>query len=233
LEAGQWREAVQGYLASIAYADELVGRVLDALENSAYADNTIIVLWSDHGWQLGEKTHWRKFALWENVVKTVMMMKVPKDVPGLPEGSADGLRCNRITSLIDIFPTLVDLCGLPQNPVLDGHSLVPLLRDPMTEWNHPAITTYDFSEFSIRTEDWRYTRYIDDSEELYDHRSDPEEWINLANEPQYRKIMDKLAAYIPENPAPLADTSYKIEPHHFPPFRSKEEYWESKQKEKK
>ncbi len=230
LEAGQWREAVQGYLASVAYADELVGRVLNALENSAHADNTIIVLWSDHGWQLGEKTHWRKFALWENVVRTVMMMKVPKGIPGLPEGSANGLRCNRITSLMDIFPTLLDLCGLPLNPDLDGHSLVPLLRDPMAEWKYPAITTYDFSEFSVRTENCRYTRYIDDSEELYDHRSDPEEWINLANEPQYREVMDNLATYIPENPAPLADTSYKIAPHHFPPFKSKEDYWKSKQK---
>jgi len=232
LAAGQWRPAVQGYLASITYADALVGRLLDALAQSPYAENTIVVLWSDHGWQLGEKEHWRKFGLWENVVRTVMMFKVPEGLKGLPEGSVEGGRCLRVTSLVDIFPTLLELCGLSAKPGLDGHSLVPLLRDPEAPWDHPAITTYDFSEFSVRTEDWRYTRYIDDSEELYDHRSDPEEWTNLAARPEYQEIKSRMAAHIPSNPALLADTSYKILPHHFPPFRSKEEYrsWKARQR---
>ena len=232
LAAGQWRPAVQGYLASIAYADALVGRLLDALAQSPSAHSTIVVLWSDHGWQLGEKEHWRKFGLWENVVRTVMMFRVPEGVKGLAEGSVLGAPCLRVTSLVDIFPTLVELCGLPGKPDLDGHSLVPLLRDPEASWDHPAITTYDFSEFSVRTEDWRYTRYIDDSEELYDHRSDPEEWTNLAGRPEYQEIKARMAAHIPSHPAPLADTSYKILPHHFPPFRSKEEYrsWKARQR---
>jgi len=233
LDAGQWKEAVQGYLASIAYADALLGKLLDALEKSAYAKNTIVVLWSDHGWQLGEKEHWRKFALWENVVKTVMMMKVPKGVPGLPQGSKVAGRCDRITSLMDIYPTLVELCGLPAKPGLDGHSLVPLLLNPKAKWNHPAITTYDFSEFSIRTERWRYTRYIDDGTELYDHQKDPEEWINLTGNAEYRAVVKQMEEYIPKTPAPLAETSYKLEPHHLPPFKSKSEYlqWKMDNKE--
>jgi arylsulfatase A-like enzyme len=224
LEAGQWPNAVQGYLASSAYADAMVGRLLDALEASPYPQNTVIVLWSDHGWQLGEKEHWRKFALWENVVKSVLMIRVPPGFAGLPEGSANGTRCDRITSLMDIYPTLVELCGLPAKENLDGRSLVPLLKNPKTRWDYPAITTYDIHEFSVRTEDWRYTRYIDGSEELYDHRTDPEEWINLASLSGNREIKKRMAAFIPKNPAPVVETSYQLLPHHIPPLKSKEEY---------
>jgi arylsulfatase A-like enzyme len=225
IEANQWKNAVQGYLASIAYADAMVGRVIDALENSAYAENTIIVLWSDHGWQLGEKTHWRKFALWENVVSAVLMIKIPEGTPGLLKGSLAGGRCDRVTSLIDIFPTLIDLCGLPEKKGLDGHSLIPLLKNPSAEWDYPALTTYDFSEFSVRTQNWRYIRYIDGSEELYNHQVDPEEWNNLAYQPKYKKIKESLSNHIPRELAPLVDTSYKTMPHHILPLKSKEEYF--------
>jgi arylsulfatase A-like enzyme len=231
VEAGEWRRAVQGYLASIAYADALVGRLLDALEASPYANNTIVILWSDHGWQLGEKEHWRKFALWDNVARVVLMMKVPEGTTGLPDGTPAGARSDRITSLIDIFPTLLELTGLPEKEGLDGRSLVPLLKDPAAAWDYPAITTYDFSEYSIRSERWRYIRYIDGSEELYDHANDPEEWTNLAADPAFREIKDEMAGYIPADPAPLAETSYAISPHHVPPFRSLEHYleWKSRQ----
>ena len=224
VKAGQWKKAVQGYLASIAFADVLVGKLLDTLEASPYRDNTIVILWSDHGWQLGEKEHWRKFALWENVAQSLLMFKVPEGMPGLPDGSSVGDRCNRIVSLVDIFPTLLELCGLPSKKDLDGHSLVPLLSDPEAEWSYPAITTYDVSEFSIRTENWRYIRYIDDSEELYDHRNDPEEWTNLANDPEYATVKEDMARHIPSNPAAFGETSYEILPHHFPPYKSKEDY---------
>ncbi len=212
VEAGQWKNAVQGYLASIAFADALLGRLLDALEASAYADNTIVVLWSDHGWQLGEKEHWRKFALWDNVVRSVMMMRVPRGVPGLPDGTPEGARCRRIVSLLDLFPTLVGLCGLPEKPGLEGRNLTPLLGNPDQEWDHPAITTYDFNEFSISTEGWHYVHYIDDSEELYDLSADPEEWRNLAGDPAYRGVRDRMAGYMPSDPAPVADTSYRLAP---------------------
>ena len=228
LEAGQWRKAVQGYLASIAYADAMVGRLLDALEASPHADNTIVVLWSDHGWQLGEKQHWRKFALWDNVARVVLMIRSPEGIGALPGGSADGGRSPGITSLMDVFPTLVDLAGLPEKDGLDGRSLVPLLKNPAAEWDHHAITTYDFSEYSIRTERWRYIRYIDGSEELYDHHNDPEEWTNLAADPGFAAVKNEMAARIPRNPAPLVATSYKLSPHHVPPFRSEQHYLEWK-----
>ncbi len=224
VEAGQWQKAVQGYLASIAYADALVGRLLDALDSSPYADNTLVVLWSDHGWQLGEKEHWRKFALWENVARVVLMIRVPDRVAALPQGSADGERSSRIVSLVDIFPTLVELAGLPEKDGLDGHSLVPLLQDPTAPWDYSAITTYDFSEYSIRTERWRYIRYIDGSEELYDQANDPEEWINLADDPDYADVKNRMAELVPPDPAPLVETSYPLSPHHVPPFRSEEHY---------
>jgi arylsulfatase A-like enzyme len=224
LHADQWENAIQGYLASIAFCDAMVGKLLDALENSRYARNTIIVLWSDHGWQLGEKEHWRKFALWKNTSRTVLMIKSPKGTPGLPEGSRNGTICNRTVSLLDIYPTLGALCGLPVRDGLDGRSLLPLLKDPETQWNHPAITSYDFDEFAISTERWRYIRYIDGSEELYDLLNDEEEWQNLANDPGHDCIKKDLAQYVPADPAPLKKTSLKLQPHHYPPFKTREEY---------
>ncbi len=229
VEAGQWQKAVQGYLASTTYADAMLGKLLDDLEKSPYADNTIVVVWSDHGWQLGEKNHWRKFALWDNLARTVLMIKVPEGIKGLPEGSLPGARVERVTSLMDIYPTLVELAGLPSRPELDGRSLLPLLTNPKTEWPYPAITTYDITEFSIRTEDWRYIRYLDGSEELYDHRSDPEEWENLANNPAYQEKLTEMRSYIPANPAPLRkETLIPLMPHHFPPYTSKEDYQQRK-----
>jgi len=224
LAAKQWKQAVQAYLASIAFADAMLGKLLDVWENSEYADNTVLVLWSDHGWQLGEKEHWRKFSLWENVARSVLMIKAPKGSPGLPSGSQQGRECRRIVSLQDIYPTLVDLCGLPPNEAIDGRSLIPLLQDPATAWDFPALTTYDFSEFSVRTEQWRYTVYIDGSEELYDHTKDAEEWYNLANDPQYDQIKLAMRRHIPKDPAPLVKTSLKLQPHHNPPFKSRAEY---------
>lgn len=230
IDADQWKPAVQGYLASISFADAMLGRLLDALEKSPHADNTIVVVWSDHGWQLGEKDHWRKFALWDNVARCVMMIKAPKGSMNLPEGSADGSDCERVTSLVDIYPTLVELCGLPPKADLDGNSLVPLLRDPKTNWDHPAITTYDHSEYSIRTERWRYIRYIDDSEELYDHNADPNEWHNLANEEQLTATKARLIKLIPKDVAPLRpETLIKLGPHHIAPYLSKEDYLRRKQ----
>ena len=224
LEADQWKQAVQGYLASITFCDAMLGLLLDELENSSYADNTIIVLWSDHGWQLGEKEHWRKFALWKNTTRSVLMIRSPEGTPGLPEGSKNGAQSHRAVSLLDIYPTLGTLCGLPERHDLDGHTLIPLLRDPNAEWQYPAITSYDFSEFAVSTEKWRYIQYIDGSEELYDQIEDQEEWFNLANDPDYNHVKEELIRHIPPNPAPLKVTSLKLAPHHYPPFKSREEY---------
>jgi arylsulfatase A-like enzyme len=226
IEAGQWKPAVQGYLASIAFADAMLGRLLDALEESDHADNTIVVVWSDHGWQLGEKDHWRKFALWENACRSVLMIHVPDEIGGMENGSSDGQACTRPVSLQDIYPTLVDLCDLPAQDRIDGHSLKPLLADPTSDWEHVAISTYDFGEFSVRDETFRYTIYIDGSEELYDLESDPHEWQNLTDDPSYTEVKQRLAGCIPAQSAPLVKTSEKLKPHHIPPFRSRDEYQE-------
>ena len=218
IAAKQWKQAVQGYLASISFADAMLGKLLDTLEKSPYAKNTIIVLWSDHGWQLGEKKHWRKFALWDNVARCPLMIKT------IDRKSA-GKSCPRVTSLMDIYPTLVDLCGLSANDKLDGRSLVPLLENPTQEWNHPALTSYDVTEFAVSTEDWRYLRLIDGSEELYHLKNDPEEWTNLAQDGKHATKKKELAAHIPPNPAPLkTSTLIELQPHHVRPYLSRKDY---------
>jgi arylsulfatase A-like enzyme len=226
VEAGQWEKAVQGYLASISFADEMVGRLLKALDESPYADNTIVVIWSDHGWQLGEKEHWRKFALWENVIRTVMMIRVPKGLQKMPGGSATGVATSNVTSLLDIYPTLVELCNLPERSDLDGRSLKSMLVNPQESVPRPVITTYDYGSYSIRYENWHYIRYIDDSEELYNLDDDPEEWRNLAFDERLSGIKNQLAGYIPANPIDLPEVSLiELEEHHVPPFRSKEYFY--------
>ena len=195
LQHKQWRKAVQGYLASITFVDTCVGRVLDAFDKCAYKDSTIIVLWSDHGWHLGEKLHWRKFALWEEATHNVMMMVAP----GVTTGKQ---RCGRPVTLLDVYPTLVELCGLKAKPELEGKSLVPLLKDVNAVWDRPALTTHGRNNHSLRTERWRYIRYSDGTEELYDHASDALEWRNLAGEPGYADVKKKLAVWLPETNVP-------------------------------
>ena len=200
---GQWRRAVQGYLASIAFADAMVGRVLEALEDGPHATNTAVVLWSDHGWHLGEKLHWRKFALWEEATHNVLMMRVP----GLTK--ADG-RCARSVNLLDIYPTLAEVAGLPGRPGLEGRSLAPLLRDPRAKWPDATLTTYGKGNHSVRDERWRYIRYADGSEELYDREKDPLEWTNLAGRGEHAAVKSRLAKWLPAvnaEPTPTEQTA--------------------------
>lgn len=232
VEAGEWKKAIQGYLASVAFADEMVGRLLENLAKSPYADNTIVVLWSDHGWQLGEKLHWRKFALWENVIRTVMMMKVPKGIEQMPAGSVNGKTTTNLTSLMDIYPTLVDLCQLPPRSDFDGQSLRPILENPDTILQRPIITTYDYGSYSIRYDHWHYIRYIDDSEELYDLSKDPEEWHNLAAKEELMELKAQLAQHIPSDPIDLPEASLiELQEHHVPPFKSKAYFFSQERRE--
>ncbi len=230
VQAGLWKEAVRGYLSSIAFADAMVGRLLTALANSAYADNTIVVIWSDHGWQLGEKNHWRKFALWENVNRSLLMIKVPKGTIALPQGSDNGTSAG-LASLLDIYPTLIELCGLGQRENLDGRSLVPILRNNREVIDRPIITTYDYGSYSVRYQNWHYIRYVDDSEELYDLDKDPEEWYNLASLAELAQTKNGLIKYIPENPVPLPISSLlPLQEHHVPPVQSKEDYFSAERR---
>lgn len=188
--SGKIAEFIQAYLASITFADSQVGRMVKAVENSPYADNTIIVLWSDHGYHLGEKFHFAKSTLWEESARMPCIMYVP--------GITDGTNCTQPMDSIDIYPTLADLCGITLQTDIDGTSMVPLLKNPVIKWK-PAVTMLQYKNVTVRSEDFRYIRYVDGSEELYDHRSDPGEHKNLAANPELKSEKEKLEKYIPEN----------------------------------
>ncbi len=197
LRYGVWHKAVASYLACASFTDACIGRLLDGLENSPHADNTVIVLWSDHGFHLGEKMHWEKRSLWEESTHVPLIFVTPK-------GRRAGSRCSRPVQLIDIYSTLVELCGLPPNEDLQGHSLVPLIDDPGRPWEHPALTTHHPGNHAVRTERWRYIRYANGDEELYDHDRDPNEWTNLADRPDLAEVKRQLAEHLPETNAPYA-----------------------------
>ena len=198
-KANQWRPLVQAYLASTSFMDSQVGRVLDALDATGRADRTVVVLWSDHGWHLGEKAITGKNTLWERSTRVPLIFAGP--------GIAAGARCDRPAELLDMYPTLVELAGLPERPGLEGHSLVPQLRDAGSPRPWPAITTHNQGNHTVRTDRWRYIRYADGSEELYDHRSDPDEFINLAADPDHAEIRGELARRLPKPDVPPAPGS--------------------------
>jgi len=194
LREGKYRELLQAYLAGISYADALVGQLLDALDKSSSANNTIVILWSDHGWHLGEKQHLHKFTLWERSTRVPFIVAAP----GI---TTSGGRTQRAVSLIDLFPTLNELCQLPDVAGLEGQSLLPVLKDPATQWARPALTTHGQGNHSLRTDRWRYIRYRDGGEELYDHENDPHEWYNLAAQADFAQIKIELAKSLPKHDA--------------------------------
>ena len=186
---GEWEHAVQAYLACTTFVDHYIGEVLEALRQSKYADNTYVVFWSDHGFHLGEKLRWGKRSLWEESTRAPLIIAGP--------GITPGQRCTRPVGMIDLFPTLVELCGLTPREELEGNSLQPLLDDPETPWERPALTTFGPNNHSLRSERYRYTRYADGSEELYDHHVDSREQVNLARSEAHRPIMDAFQQWLP------------------------------------
>lgn len=195
LASGRWKEAVQGYLAAITFCDAMVGRLIDGFDKSPYKDNTIVILWSDHGWHLGEKEHWRKFALWEESTRAPFLMIVP----GVTK---PGSVCDRPVDYMNIYPTLCDLTGTPQPKHLEGFSMKSLLANPSSQWDHPAITTHGYQNHAVRTDKWRYIRYEDGGEELYDEVADPHEWKNLAGDPKFAAVKQDLARFLPTKNVP-------------------------------
>ncbi len=185
VEHDMWRDAVQAYLASITFADVQVGRVLDALAASAYADNTIVVLWSDNGYHLGEKLYWHKSALWEKTIRVPFIIALPKSL-------AKGKVVTSGVELLDIFPTLTDYCALPTPEGLQGQSLRPLIANPEMVWNKPVLTIFNKTDYSLRDGKWRYIRYANGDEELYDHDTDEKEWYNLALNPAFDQVKTEL-----------------------------------------
>ena len=207
------RRFTQAYLACVAAVDDCIGQVIEAVDNSPLRENTIIVVTSDHGWSMGQKDWLFKNAPWEESTRIPLIIRAP----GI---TTKGGVAEHPVSLIDIYPTLVDLCGLEsdtrkndQGAPLDGHSMRPFLENPKADsWDGPegalsmvfaneAATTPLSQEnrtnpakqhFSLRTKDWRYILYNNGMEELYDHDADPQEWKNLADHPDYAAVKQRL-----------------------------------------
>jgi arylsulfatase A-like enzyme len=218
-----WKRWIQAYLACVNFVDDQVGVLLDALDESGRADNTIVVFTGDNGYHMGEKDTLFKGTLWEESTRVPLIVSAP----GIGQA---GAMCRQAVSLVDLYPTLNELCGLPGAPnpnglPLDGTSLVPLLRNPEGAWEGPpaAVSTYATkataiahygpeigeSQFTVRGERWRYTRYGDGSEELFDHAVDPNEWENRAGDARIaeakaaiRELFDRLTlGRVPRNDA--------------------------------
>jgi arylsulfatase A-like enzyme len=190
LREGVWKNGVQAYLASVSFADAMVGRLMEALDRSGRADRTIVVLWGDHGFHLGEKGRWRKMTLWEESTRVPLVVVAP----GV---TTPGSRSAEAVSLMDLYPTLAELAGLEVPSHVEGQSLVPMLRDPGAVRVEPALTTYGYGNHAVRDEQYRYIRYRDGAEELYDHQADPNEWTNLAGRPGYDQVKAGLARWLP------------------------------------
>ncbi len=197
-EQNQLKPLVRAYLASISFVDSQVGRVLDALDASGEADNTIVVLWSDHGWHLGEKAISGKNSLWEESTRVPLIFAGP--------GVTKDAQCTKPAELLDLYPTLAELAGLPLPKLVEGHSLVPQTKDANADREWPAITTHNQGNHSIRTENFRLIRYANGSEELYDMRRDPNEWRNLAKY-GYEKELTRLRKWLPISDFPPAPNS--------------------------
>lgn len=189
----QWSKALQGYLACISFVDHYIGEVLKALEAGPHARNTIVVLWSDHGYRMGEKNRFAKQHLWERATKAPLIFAGP----GIPKNT----KISTPVELFSVYPTLTDLCGLPPNPNLEARSIHPLLKDPKMNWDYPAITTWGRNNHGIRSRQYHYIHYEDGSEELYVIRDDPNEWKNVAAEPKYAGVKESLKQFLPQTNA--------------------------------
>lgn len=190
----QHRHAVQAYLATVSFVDDCLGILLDGLKNSQHADNTIVVLFGDHGWHLGEKLKYGKTLLWQESTRVPMLFKVPGVTP-------NDKRCDGVVNLIDLYPTLADLCGLPPNKKNDGRSFAKLLHNPDMDWTEPTLTTYQMGNHRIYDGRYSYISYRG-GEELYDHKTDPLEWTNLARNPEFDTIRTRLKSHLPQTNQP-------------------------------
>ena len=194
--AGQWKQAIQAYLACTAMTDDLVGQIVGALEQSKYASNTIIVLWSDHGFQLGEKERWAKYSLWERATRVNLVWVAP----GVTK---PGSACARPVNLLDIYPTLASLTACePPEDQLEGNDLTVLLKDPRAAWDEATVTSFGYKNYGVRSDRYRYIVYADGTEELYDHDKDRWEWRNLVANPEYAAVKAKMRKAIPTHHQP-------------------------------
>ena len=205
-ESGEWKKIVQAYLACISYVDYELGRVLDALESSKYSDNTVIVLWSDHGYRLGEKGTFAKHALWETATKAPLMFAGPN----LPKGK----KIDTPVEMLSIYPTLLELSGLPTYKRNEGYSLVDMMQQDKGLAGSKAITTFGMNNHAIKMDKYRYIQYEDGKEEFYDHRLDPNEWKNEAGNPKYKMQIKKMKGFLPKvNSKWDTQSNYTFQPY--------------------
>ena len=184
----QWKKGIQAYLACTSFADDCVGQILKGLKKSKYKNNTIVVFWTDHGWQLGHKDRWEKHTLWHQSTNAPLIIKVPNQT--------HKTAIQEHVSLLDIYPTITDLLGYKKPAFLEGNSLVPFLKNSNPDWKHKAVVT-SFKSHSVTCKDWNYIRYGNGTEELYNHAKDPDEWHNVANDPKNKDIIKELKKAIP------------------------------------
>jgi arylsulfatase A-like enzyme len=194
MNENQKKQTISAYMASVRFMDQQVGRLLEALERLGLREETIVVFISDHGYNLGEHDCWSKVSLWEGSVRVPMIISCPD------KQMKHGIRCESITELIDLYPTLTELCGLQENQpaILQGKSLAGFLRgeEVVSDESLAYTISHQGNDASIRTSRWRYIRWGEEvrpgNEELYDHLEDPEEHINLADHPEMQAILAEL-----------------------------------------
>ncbi|NND08897.1 MAG: sulfatase-like hydrolase/transferase [Saprospiraceae bacterium] len=204
---GQWPHAVSSYLAAISYVDDLVGKIINTLDQSKYAQNTWVVLWSDHGWHLGEKQHWGKATGWYRSTRVPLIIVPPKNAQSI--GKENG--CDQVVNLLDLAPTLADMAQIPQHKDWEGQSLLPLVSDPSQPWQSHTVTTFGYGNHTVTTNRWQYIHYFDGTAELYDLQNDPQQITNLASYPSYRETVKHLRTLVPAEP----HWKYMVRYHNF------------------
>ena len=177
------RAARHGYYACVSYADALVGKLLGTLDELKLRDNTIVVVWGDHGWNLGEHNYWSKHNLLHNSTQVPLIISAP--------GYKKNVKTEGIVELLDLYPTLCELAGIQQPEHLEGKSMLALLRDPAQPWKQAAFTKWR-DGLVVTTKDFTYTRYSDNQHMLYDRRKDPDENVNVAGNPEYAEVIRKM-----------------------------------------
>jgi arylsulfatase A-like enzyme len=202
---GVWNDVRKSYLACISWADYNIGRVIDALEKSEYADNTIVVLWSDHGYHLGEKQTFKKFTLWEEATRVPFIIYDTR-TKQVQKGST----YSEAVSLINVYKTIADYTNIPSPDYVDGESLISIVKDPSATLKDPTIIAWGRGNYSVRTKDFRYIRYFDGGEELYNHKEDPNEWKNLASDVNYDSLKSELKTQLPKEEKPMVSDYLSI-----------------------
>jgi arylsulfatase A-like enzyme len=205
-ESGEWKKIVQAYLACMSFVDYELGRVLDALEQSKHADNTVVVLWSDHGYRLGEKGTFAKHALWETATKAPLLFAGPN----LPKGK----KIEAPVEMLSLYPTLLELSGLPAYAKNEGTSLVSMMKNDENLKTSYTLTTFGMNNHAIKKDGFRYIQYEDGTEEFYDHSIDPNEWTNEANNPKFKSKIEDLKKLLPkENSKWDSESNYTFQPY--------------------